>query len=149
MNRFSILLLLISFLSCNNEPQKKVEQLPKTPEATARLWQKYVDTDQFEKAYPISTPRAQEWLQMIEIFLQGLPPEETAEVVNTVFREMSCSEKGNIAKCGYIIEEEGELIRDTFILHKVNNQWKVDIPEEATEESEIDIQEMIDSLLSE
>lgn len=148
MRQTVFLLLIVFFASCGSEgnTEETKEAMPNTPESVARTWQKYVDTDQFEEAAALSTPRAQEWLVMIENFLAGLAPEETAEEINTVFTEFNCVENGNIARCGYIIKEEGEFFRDTFILYKIDGQWKVDVPEEE-EEEEGDLDGFIDSLL--
>ena len=145
--------LLIAFCwSCGNDTAQdaaaKLNQpLPNTPETVARKWQEYVDLDKFEEAAKLSTPNAKEWLLMIEKFLEGLPPEESGEVFLTNFTEMNCVEKSDVARCGCLIKEEDELIADTFILHKIDGQWMVDVPEEVTEETEGTMDEFIDSLL--
>lgn len=154
MTRPLFYLLLITLCwSCGNEAtntdNNTPQQLPDTPEAVTRLWQQYVDEDRFAEAVPLSTPRAQEWLQMIEKFLEGLPPEETAEIIRTEFTQMSCTENGDTAFCACVIKEEEELIPDTFQLQRIGGQWKVDVPEDLTEESEADMEGFIDSLMQE
>ena len=147
------LFILIAFCwSCGSdttqeEAVKLAKPLPNTPETVTRKWQEYVDMDKFDEAAKISTPNAKEWLLMIEKFLEGLPAEEAGEVILTNFTEINCVEKGDAARCGCLIKEEDELIADTFILHRINGQWMVDVPEEETEESEGNIDEFIDSLL--
>jgi len=152
MKNLFILILIVFCSSCGSDTAqdataKLSSSLPNTPEAVARKWQEYVDLDKFDEAARLSTPNAKEWLLMIEKFLEDLPPEESGEVYLTNFTEMNCVENGNIARCGCLIKEEDEIIADTFILHKIVGQWKVDVPEEVTEESEGNIDEFIDSLL--
>jgi len=133
--------------SAQDAAAKVSNSLPNTPETVARKWQEFVDLDKFEDAAKLSTPNAKEWLVMIEKFLEGLPAEENGEVFMTNFTEMNCVEEENTARCGCLIQEEDELIADTFILHKIDGQWMVDVPEEVTEESEGNIDEFIDSLM--
>lgn len=149
MKNLCFFLLLILTVGCASEPENTTvaAALPNTPETVTRQWQEYVDTDKFVEAAELSTPRAREWLLMIEKFLEGLPPEETAEIYRTDFAEMSCTETGNAAACACVIREEGELIRDTFILQKINGQWAVDVPEEVTEEGAEEVEGFIDSLM--
>ena len=145
--------ILIAFCwGCANDTEQDAtvnlsKPLPNTPETVARKWQEYVDLDQFDDASRLSTQNAKEWLLMIEKFLEDLPAEEVGEVTLTNFTEMNCVEKGENARCGCLIKEEDELIADTFILHKIDGQWMVDVPEDVTEESEGSIDEFIDSLL--
>jgi len=149
MKNLFIFILIAFCWSCGNETSQNTEAkpLPNTPETVARKWQEQVDLDKYDEAARLSTPSAKEWLLMIEKFLEGLPEEELGELVLTSFTEMNCVEQGDIARCGCLIKEEDELIADTFILHKIDGQWMVDVPEEVTEESEGTIDEFIDSLL--
>lgn len=128
----------------NNAAQKA---LPNTPETVARQWQEYIDTDKFDEATELSTARGKEWINLLKKFIEGLPIEETAAIIQTTFTEMNCIEEGDFARCGYILEEEGELIKDTFYLNKVNGQWLVDIPEEVTEGIETEMEGFVDSLI--
>ncbi len=148
MKNLLCFLILLGIVGCASETENKTAAaLPNTPETVTRQWQEYVDTDKFVEAAELSTPRAREWLLMIEKFLEGLPPEETAEIYRTDFAEMNCTETGNTAACACVIREEGELIRDTFVLQKINGQWAVDVPEEVTEEGAEEMESFIDSLM--
>ncbi|MGK0363636.1 MAG: hypothetical protein ACI85O_000689 [Saprospiraceae bacterium] len=153
MKNLFVLILIAFCWSCGSETAqdaaaKLTPPLPNTPETVARKWQEYVDLDKFDDAAKLSTPNAKEWLLMIEKFLDGLPAEEAGEIILTNFTEMNCIEKDNAARCGCLIKEEDELIADTFILHKIDGQWMVDVPEEVIEESEGgSIDEFIDSLM--
>jgi len=152
MKNLFVLLLITFCWSCGSDTAQDAtanspKPLPNTPETVTRKWQEYVDTDKFAEAAKLSTPNAKEWLLMIEKFLEDLPAEESGEVFLTNFTEMNCVEKDDTARCGCLIKEEDEIIADTFILHKINGQWMVDVPEEVTEESEGSIDEFIDSLM--
>ncbi len=152
MKNLFVLILIAFCWSCGNDAAQDAAArlalpLPNTPETVTRKWQEYVDTDKFDEAARLSTPNAKEWLLMIEKFLEDLPEEELGEIILTNFTEMNCVEKGDAARCGCLIKEEDELLADTFILHKIDGQWMVDVPEEVTEESEGNMDEFIDSLL--
>ena len=152
MKNLFVLILITFCWSCGNDAAQDAAArlalpLPNTPETVTRKWQEYVDTDKFDEAARLSTPNAKEWLLMIEKFLEDLPEEELGEIILTNFTEMNCVEKGDAARCGCLIKEEDELLADTFILHKIDGQWMVDVPEEVTEESEGNMDEFIDSLL--
>ena len=130
---FFLLCFLSVLIGCQNEPKSTAnttaEVYPTTPEGVVRLWQKYIDNNEFEPAKKLSTARGQEWIGGIEMFLK----EENLDsmITNTDFLNMNCVENGADAFCVYLFkDEDSEIFQDTFFLKKENNQWVVDIPED-------------------
>ncbi len=108
--------------------ESTTSQVPNTPEAIVRQWQQYYDNNQFEEAGKLSTPNGISFLGMVESFLDE--ESGTASVLNTTFLELNCQESNGKAICYFLIEEEGETIRDSIHLLEIDGQWLVDIPEE-------------------
>ena len=115
--KYLIGILLLFFCicySCQNEQatnQKRVINLPNTPEAVCRTWQSFLDKNEIAKAMLLGSPKAKNWL----IDNQGLFLEDK-EIEATQFLSMTCSESTGAAICKYTVKEEGELIEDYFTL---------------------------------
>jgi hypothetical protein len=131
--------------ACQND-SKSTESIPVTPEEVCRAWQKYIDTNKFDEAKKLSTPRAVGVIESIQNMLTM--GDEGLDVVETNFLEMNCVERGDTATCYFLIREEGEEFRDSFALVRVNGRWLVDLPEN-DEPSESEMQELFDNLESE
>lgn len=143
---YKIILCSLLFATCNNEPDaEEAPPLPNTPESVVRTWQQYVDRDQFADARKLSTPEAISNLNAIETILKSFTDEEPPDTMQMVFLEMNCREAGNRAVCHYAIEEEGEKIRDSFILKKISGQWLVHI-EENPYSPDGDLQDLFNSI---
>lgn len=125
----TMLLLLTLLISCNNNSPTKEENkisLPNTPETVSKQWQTHLDKNEIDQAALLSTELTKEWLaENKELFLND------SQIYQTNFVKMDCVEAGKKATCNYTILEEGELIEDFFLLKKINNQWLVDLEEEA------------------
>ena len=147
---FFIIALFLSgfFYNCSeNRPtteqgtEEMEEPIPDSPEGVVRLYQKYLDANQFDKARRISTNREQERLDMLKALLAGELFDST--LVNTVFLKLECQEQGKKAWCVGVYREEGEEYQDTFRLVKGEKSWLVDISDE---EVLIETQEVIDTI---
>ncbi len=126
-------ILLVS-LSCaaffclsNCASDKK--DLPNTPESVARQWQLWIDNNEYLLARELSTSNAIEWIDWVEETLKrdGL---EVDTFPPTQFLHMRCTERGNLASCLYLLDDNGFQYQDSFYLKKINSQWLVDIPEQ-------------------
>lgn len=142
------LLTLGFFCACGSEPaanestvEEILEPIPETPEGVVRLYQKYLDSNQFDKAKRVSTEREQERLDMLKTLLAGDLFDST--LVNTVFIKLDCQQIQNKAWCVGVYEEDGEEYQDTFKLIKGKEHWLMDISDE---EILIETQEVIDTI---
>lgn len=120
--------ILISILFSTGCASDKKE-LPNTPEKVSRQWQDWIDNNQYQEARELSTTNAIEWINWAEETIAA--SDETNEILApAVFISMTCSEIGDKAICGYVMDDEGFEYRDSFYLQKIKGQWLVDIPEE-------------------
>ncbi|MEL6862787.1 MAG: hypothetical protein AAFP19_00140 [Bacteroidota bacterium] len=132
------LALFLLLLACSSAQKKEAL----SAEQTARDWQRYVDQNEFDKAKAISTKQTLAMIEMIESIVsedmeaEAMPP--------TVFLEMNCKEEEEKAICTYLMEGEGDQIRDSFTLIKVDGTWLVDIPEEDMQMDEEEMQQMFE-----
>lgn len=139
MLRYLLSLGFLVFFACSTgAPQ------PMNPEKVARKWQESMDKNQFDQARALSTENAKEIVNMIERLIEVDQGEEDW-LVETVFKEMTCQENKDNAICRCLIEEDGEVFQDSFILVKVEGKWLVDIAEEDLKEGP-GIEQMIKEL---
>lgn len=93
------------------------------PEEVVRLWQSYIDRNQFDSARLHSTELARSYVDFLDALTQGA---DTAEVYETPLYDLHCSVLGDSAVCSYLIEGEmGEKIPDTLVLYNIKGHWKV------------------------
>lgn len=136
------------------------EEAPDNPEGVIRLWQQYMDRNDFEAAKELSTPQGQQVITDIEELLSF--DGEPIPVDTTDFIAMACVENGNQAVCRYTermkeeyfqrgnerIKVEEEIISDSFLLKKIKGKWLVDLPDDPIPNDE-ELQEMFNELLEE
>ena len=117
------------------------EDEPDNPESVVRLWQDYIDINDFESAKKLSTPEGQKAITNIEELLTG--DGEPIAIDTTDFVSIVCVEKDSIAICKYserlkgevfprgneLIRLEEEIVSDSFILKKINGNWRVNLSE--------------------
>ncbi len=93
-----------------------------TPEAVVRLWQSYIDHNQFDSARLYSTELARSYIDFLDALAQG----DSLETDETILYDLECAVQGDSAVCSYLIEGEmGEKVPDTLILHKIKGRWLV------------------------
>lgn len=108
-------LLLLLFGSCRSEPAPE-------PADVVRLWQSYIDHNQFDSARLYSTELARSYVD----FLDALTGTDSTEVYETTLYDLRCDIQGDSAICHYLIEGElGERIPDTLVLYKKKGHWLV------------------------
>jgi len=119
-------------------------QASDTPESVVRQWQSHIDKNEFGQAKALSAPRTVELLSWMEGIFSEMDSEVT--VTHTEFKSIRCKEKGDEAVCFYTIEEEGQVFQDSFILVRINGQWRVDLPDEAfnNEENDEDLETLFE-----
>jgi hypothetical protein len=130
--RFHVLVLaflLLTFACENSSADKSVTNFSQlSPEQVCKLWQKSVDSNDFETAKKLSTPRTKEFVTSIEKLIGG--DESGMALDTTVFLSMNCNENGDNANCAYTFQLEGEIVADSFFLKRMDGKWLVDIKEE-------------------
>ncbi len=93
-----------------------------SPESVVRLWQSYIDRNQFDSARMYSTELARSYID----FLDALVQDDTADISNTVLYKLRCDVQGDSAICHYLIEGElEEKIPDTLVLYRIGGRWLV------------------------
>lgn len=108
-------LLALSLWSCRRDSDA-------SPESVVRLWQSYIDRNQFDSARMYSTELARSYID----FLDALVQDDTADISNTVLYKLRCDVQGDSAICHYLIEGElDEKIPDTLVLYRVGSRWLV------------------------
>lgn len=108
-------LAVLVFSYCRPQP-------PSTPEEIVRLWQSYIDRNQFDSARLYSTELARSYIDFLDALLQG----DSAETSETALYRLRCDVQGDSAICHYLIEGEmGEKIPDTLVLRLMNGRWMI------------------------
>lgn len=93
-----------------------------TPEEVVRLWQSYIDHNQFDSARIYSTELARSYVDFLDALTQG----DTTEISQTALFDLKCDIKGDSAVCHYLIEGEmGDKVPDTLILQHIGGRWLV------------------------
>jgi hypothetical protein len=136
----SFLGLLLLLFACQEDPST-------TPAEVVRLYQAYVDQNEFDKAGELSTPaerkRLQELAQMIAV-------DADSTILHTQFETINCQElDADTVKCDCLLEDQYERYEALFTLVRSGGDWLIDLPEEESVEYETEIEAVIDSLLRE
>ncbi len=112
---FCIVVIFLSLANCRSEKGS-------SPEAVVRLWQGYIDHNQFDSARMYSTELARSYIDFLDALTQG----DSSETSETTLYRLRCDVQGDSAICHYLIEGEmGEKIPDTLVLRHVNGHWLV------------------------
>ncbi len=136
-----ILLLFFAALGCKNQPSLD-EDLPNSPEEVIRQYQAWVDSNRFDQAKYLSTPREKKRLdELAKIIADDLMD---ATILNSVFHDIRCQTIGDTARCLCEIEDQYEKYTIEYTLVRVNGQWLIDAPEDGN----IPADEIIDDILN-
>lgn len=137
---FSLLGLLFSFFACEEDPST-------TPAEVVRLYQAYVDQNEFEKAAKLSTTSEKKRLQELE---QMIAADADSSILYTKFESINCRQLGtDTVKCDCLLKDQYETYDAVFTLIKSGQDWLIDLPEQESVEYETEIEAVIDSLLRE
>jgi hypothetical protein len=109
----------------NTEPK---EIIPETPEALVRLYQAYVDSNRFELAQSLSTPRSAPLHEMMAAIVADTPFDSS--LIHTQFIKLSCEEKQDTAICICLLKDEYEEYESEYIVVRMENRWLMDIPDD-------------------
>jgi len=112
---FCTVAIFLSLANC------RFEKKP-APDEVVRLWQDYIDRNQFDSARQFSTELARSYVDFLDALTQG----DTTETYQTQLYDLGYEVRGDSAICHFLIEGEmGERIPDTLILYKVKGHWLV------------------------
>ena len=93
-----------------------------SPAEVVRLWQGYIDRNQFDSARLYSTELARSYVDFLDALTQG----DTTEITQTQLYDLQCDVQGDSAICHFLIEGElGEKVPDTLILYHQKGRWLV------------------------
>jgi hypothetical protein len=134
------LLVIFFMISCQPDSNQ-----PETPEEVLKLYQQYIDNNQFEEAKTLSTEAGKEWLSELAAIIVDEQPDST--ILTTRFLSVNCTEKERMLICECELEDQYEKYTAEFRLVKVEGRWMVDAPEEDIIIENDIIEAMPDSLL--
>lgn len=104
------------------------EEYPKTPEEVVRRYQAYVDSNRFELAQSLSTPRSAPLHEMMADIVADTPSDSS--LIHTEFVRLECSVQQDTAICSCLLRDEYEEYESEYILVQVDDRWLVDLPDE-------------------
>lgn len=131
-----LLLLAILLWSCESDPQTP-------PDEVVRMYQAYVDQNEFAQAALLSTPAEQKRLKELE---QMIAMDMDSTILETLFERIDCEIQRDTARCTCLLEDQYESYTALFVLVKPNGDWLIDLPEEEEIEYDEDMEAIMDSL---
>ena len=114
-----------------------------TPEEVVRLYQSFMDRNQFDEVKQLSTEAEQASLEEVRRIVMEENQDSTR--MNSVFLALSCTIRQEKASCGCRIKDEYETYNTTFNLVRKENRWLVDVPEEEILFDEEEVKTALDS----
>lgn len=137
MRKYFYLLFALSFLwACEADPDTP-------PDEVIRMYQAYIDQNEFIKAGHLSTAAEQKRLEELAQMIAG---DMDSTILETVFQRIDCQITGNTARCTCLLEDQYEAYSSLFILTRSKGNWLVDLPEEGEIEYDEDLEAIMDSL---
>ncbi len=103
------------------------------PEDVLRLWQGYIDQNQFDSAQLYSTEGTRPFLD----FLKSITFVEDSTIISlTLLRDLECRVFGDSALCAFATKDEiGRDVPDTLLLRRIQHRWLVDWHERPNDQS--------------
>lgn len=137
MRSYLLLLLLATCLwSCEADPETP-------PDEVVRMYQAYIDQNEFAQAALLSTSAEQKRLQELAQMIAG---DMDSTILETVFERIDCQIQRDTARCTCLLEDQYEAYSALFVLVKPNGNWLIDLPEEEEIEYDEDLEAIMDSL---
>ncbi len=117
--------------SCRRESTQESQGLiaaDATPEEVIRLYQSFLDNNQFDQLKMLSTEKEQARLEEVRRIVMEENQDSTR--LNSVFLAVSCQVEQESASCKCRIRDEYETYSTSFYLVRRGKRWLVDVPEE-------------------
>lgn len=108
--------------------ETNISRIPRTPEEVVRQYQAYIDSNQFELAQNLSTPRSAPLHEMMATIVADTPSDSS--LIHTQFVSLDCDTQQDTAICNCLLRDEYEEYQSEYILVKINDRWLVDLPDE-------------------
>ncbi len=127
----SLLLSLLVTFSCKDEKavdstKEQVIDLS-TPENVCLRWTQLLDSNKISEAKLLATDSAKTWLDAYGMMLSSTKS-DTA-YAKTTFDTIYCKAQRDSCTCYYLIKiVDGDQLRDSFLLVKINGAWKMGVP---------------------
>jgi hypothetical protein len=137
---YLLFVLTISLVACADDPKT-------TPEEVVKLYQAYVDQNEFDKARQLSTPAEAKRLQELE---QMIAADSTASLLYTSFEQINCRAiSKDTVECDCVLADQYETYSALFVVVRQGGQWVIDIPRPESVEYENEMESILDSLREE
>ena len=133
-NRLKITILLLSLIvtcACNNEKavdSNKEQTIDLTsPESVCLRWTQLLDSNKISEAKLLATDSAKSWLDAYGNMLSTTKNDTV--YAKTTFDTIYCKTLRDSCTCYYLIKiVDGDQLRDSFLLVKINGAWKMGVP---------------------
>lgn len=106
-------------------------KIPRTPEEVVRQYQAYVDSNQFDLAQKLSTPRSAPLHEMMATIVADTPSDSS--LIHTQFITLECNIQQDTATCNCLLRDEYEEYESEYILIRMADRWLVDLPDEESD----------------
>ena len=133
--------LCIFFLSCTSNTEA-----PYTPEEVLRLYQGYIDSNEFEDAKKFCTPSERKRLDKLARSISNEMIDST--IFTTTFLKVNCQRDKEYVICNCLVQDDYEKYYADYALVKMNGQWLVDAPEEVIIIQPDEVDNMVEDFLN-
>lgn len=118
-----------------------------TPQEVVKLYQTYVDQNEFDKARELSTVAEAKRLQELE---QMIAADADSSILYTSFEQINCTEiAADTVECDCMLADQYETYSALFIVVRQDGQWLIDLPKPESVEYENEMESVLDSLRQE
>jgi hypothetical protein len=138
----SSLIISTIFFSCSNNTEA-----PYTPEEVLRLYQGYIDSNEFDDAKKFCTPAERKRLDKLARSISNEMMDST--IFTTTFLKVNCQRDNEVVICNCLVQDEYEKYYADYALVKMDGQWLVDAPEEVIIIQPDEVDQMLDNFVNE
>ena len=138
IQNFFLSFCIVLLCSCNPAEEQHSNQsfasinsfVSQTPKEVVRAWQSLLDAYELDQAKSIASPEAQQFLDLLASYGNGLPKDSL--ITASEILKIECVEGQNQATCYTLIRDLTfkEIYRDTFDLILEGNNWLITIRQE-------------------
>lgn len=140
MRNILLLTFCLPFLlwACEDEPDR-------TPTEVVKLYQAYVDQNEFAKAGLLSTPAEAKRLQELA---QMIAADADSSILYTTFEQIRCEQiSADTVECACRLADQYETYSALFTVVQQKGKWLVDVPQPESVEYDSEVESALDSLL--
>lgn len=119
---------------------------PRTPTEVLKLYQNYIDKNNFDLAKLLSTEKEKARLDEMRAIISQDPLGADSALMNSIFLHVECVERTDSAFCTCEIQDEDVIYPVEFILIWVDSLWYIDAPVESLMIDDEIIEEKLENL---